>query len=32
MPKVREETFERVRTDLMGVVDELVYAQMMMQG
>jgi len=32
MTKAREEAFKKVRTDLMGVVDELVYAQMMMQG
>jgi len=32
MTKAREEAFRKVRTDLMGVVDELVYAQMMMQG
>jgi len=32
MTKPREEAFRKIRTDLMNVVDELVYAQMMMQG
>jgi hypothetical protein len=32
MMKDREEAFKKARAGLMGVVDELVYAQMMMQG